>query len=83
MPQMPPSLEPDPTEPPPRATELRAKIKTLQQRKMKYQALKQGLQESGAKQVSLTDPDAHSMVMHHHSTEVGYKPRQLNRSASS
>ncbi len=66
------AAEPDPTEPPPSATELRAKIKTLQQRKTKYQALKQGLQESGAKQVSLTDPDARSMVMHHHSTEVGY-----------
>jgi transposase len=63
--------ETDP-EPGPTAAELRAKIKTLQERKAKYQALKQGLKESGAKQVSLTDPDARSMVMHHHSTEVGY-----------
>lgn len=62
----------DPDEPPPNAADLRAKIETLQQRKAKYQALKQGLQESGAKQVSLTDPDARSMVMHHGSTEVGY-----------
>ncbi len=64
--------EPDPDEPTPSAAELRAKIAELEQRKTKYQALKQGLQESGAKQVSLTDPDARSMVMHHRSTEVGY-----------
>jgi transposase len=62
----------EPPEPTPSAAELRAKIKTLQQRKAKYQALKQDLQESGEKQVSLTDPDARSMVMHHGSTEVGY-----------
>jgi transposase len=66
------ATEPDPTEPTPNAAELRQKIAELQQRKAKYQALKQGLQESGAKQVSLTDPDARSMVMHHGSTEVGY-----------
>jgi transposase len=62
----------DPDEPGPGAAELQEKIRTLQQRKAKYQALKQGLQESGEKQVSLTDPDARAMVMHHHSTEVGY-----------
>jgi transposase len=62
----------DPDEPPPSATELREKITTLTERKAKYQALHEGLQASGAKQVSLTDPDARSMVMHHGSTEVGY-----------
>src|SRR5437868_1251845 len=62
----------DVDEPRPSAAELRAKIKTLQQRKTKYQALHEGLQASGAKQVSLTDADARSMVMHHGSTEVGY-----------
>jgi transposase len=62
----------DTDEPKPSAAQLGEKIKTLQQRKAKYQALKQGLQESGEKQVSLTDPDARSMVMHHGSTEVGY-----------
>src|SRR6266571_3417447 len=62
----------DPDEPPPSAVELREKIKTLQERKAKYQALHEGLKESGAKQVSLTDGDARSMVMHHGSTEVGY-----------
>jgi transposase len=64
--------ETDPDDPGPTAAELRAKIAELQQRKAKYQALKQGMKESGAKQVSLTDGDARSMVMHHGSTEVGY-----------
>src|SRR5882724_2121707 len=64
--------EPGPDEPGPSATELREKIETLQQRKTTYQALHQGFKESGAKQVSLTDKDARSMVMHHGSTEVGY-----------
>lgn len=66
------AADPDPDEPGPTAAELRAKIAELKQRKTKYQALKQGMKESGAKQVSLTDPDARSMVRHHHSTEVGY-----------
>jgi transposase len=63
---------PEPDDPTPSAAELRTKIETLRQRQTKYQALKQGLKDSGAKQVSLTDPDARSMVMHHGSTEVGY-----------
>ncbi len=66
------AADPDPDEPTPSAPELRAKIKTLSERKAKYQALHEGLKESGAKQVSLTDQDARSMVMHHGSTEVGY-----------
>src|SRR5204862_2737834 len=64
--------EPDPDEPGPSAAELREKIETLQERKAKYRALHEGLKESGAKQVSLSDADARSMVMHHGSTEVGY-----------
>ncbi len=62
----------DPDTPPPSAAELRDKIKTLTERKAKYQALHEDLKESGAKQVSLTDKDARAMVMHHGSTEVGY-----------
>src|SRR5437762_1179756 len=62
----------DVDEPRPSAVELHANIKTLQQRKTKYQALHEGLQASGAKQVSLTDADARSMAMHHGSPEVGY-----------
>ncbi len=64
--------EPEPDEPRPSAAELGAKIKTLQERKAKYQALKAGMETNGAKQVSLTDADARSMVRHHHSTEVCY-----------
>src|SRR5712691_4450189 len=66
------AAEAEPDDQPPSAADLRAKIGELQQRKTKYQALKQGLKESGAKQVSLTDKDARSLVMHHGSTEVGY-----------
>src|SRR5258708_2433243 len=66
------AAEPDPDTPPPSAAELREKIETLQERKTKYQAWQTELQASGAKQVSLTDSDARSMVMHHGSTEVGY-----------
>ncbi len=51
---------------------MREKIKTLTERKAKYQTLHEGLKTNGAKQVSLTDGDARSMVMHHGSTEVGY-----------
>ena len=64
--------ETDPDEPPPSAAELRAKIAELQQRKAKYERAQKELKASGAKQVSLTDRDARSMIMHHHSTEVGY-----------
>jgi transposase len=63
--------EPDET-PPPSGAELRAKIRTLQERKAKYQALQDDLKASGAKQVSLTDPDARAMVTHHNSTDVCY-----------
>jgi transposase len=58
--------------PAPSAEELGEKIKLLQERREKYQALKHGLKESGAKQVSLTDADARSMVMHHNATDVCY-----------
>lgn len=63
--------EPLPT-PAPSAAELGEKIRLLQERREKYQALRQGLKESGAKQVSLTDADARSMVTHHNATDVCY-----------
>ncbi len=59
-------------EPAPSAEKLREKLRIWQERKEKYQALKQGLAESGAKQVSLTDADARSMVTHHNATDVCY-----------
>ncbi len=56
----------------PTAEELRAKIATLKERKAKYEALSEQLRESGEKQVSLTDPDARSMVTHFGVTDVCY-----------
>ncbi len=56
----------------PTAEELHAKIATLKERKRKYEALSQQLRESGEKQVSLTDPDARSMVTHFGVTDVCY-----------
>ncbi len=64
--------DPDPDQPPPSATELRAKIATLKERKAKYQSLANDLKTSGAKQVSLTDRDARSMIVHFNSTDVCY-----------
>ncbi len=56
----------------PTAEELRQKIATLKERKTKYQALSTELKESGEKQISLTDPDARSMVTHFGVTDVCY-----------
>jgi len=64
--------DPDPEEPPPSAADLRAKIATLRERKAKYEALHADLKASGAKQVSLTDRDARSMIVHFNSTDVCY-----------
>lgn len=45
----------------PTAEELRRKMQQLTERKQRYQALEQQLQETGEKQVSLTDSDSRSM----------------------
>src|SRR5262245_19510033 len=62
--------ETDPDDPPPSAADLRQKIATLQQRKAQYEALQAELKQSGAKQVSLTDRDSRSMIVHFNSTDV-------------
>jgi hypothetical protein len=62
----------DPDRPPPSAADLRAKIATLRERKAKYEALHADLKARGAKQVSLTDRDARSMIVHFNSTDVCY-----------
>ena len=62
----------DDDHPPPSAAELQAKIATLKERKAKYQSLSEELKSSGAKQVSLTDKDARSMIVHFNSTDVCY-----------
>lgn len=56
----------------PTAEELRQKIAALKERKTKYEALSTELKESGEKQISLTDPDARSMVTHFGVTDVCY-----------
>jgi transposase len=56
----------------PAAEELQKKIEQLKERKEKYEGLQQQLQESGEKQVSLTDPDSRSMVTHFNVTDVCY-----------
>jgi len=56
----------------PPADQLREQIAALKERKMKYEALSKELTESGEKQVSLTDPDARSMVTHFGVTDVCY-----------
>ena len=57
--------------PKPNATELRQKIAQLQERRADYQALSQALEESGATQLSLTDPDSRAMSLGQGST-IGY-----------
>jgi transposase len=56
----------------PSAEELQKKIEQLKERKEKYEGLQQQLQESGEKQVSLTDPDSRAMVTGHGHTDVCY-----------
>jgi transposase len=57
----------------PTAEELREKIEALKKRKQKVQALQDQIEQSGEKQVSLTDPDARSMpVGGGRRTQVGY-----------
>jgi hypothetical protein len=56
----------------PTAEELRQKIAALKERQIKYEALSTALKQSGEKQISLTDPDARSMVTHFGVTDVCY-----------
>ncbi len=57
----------------PTAEELREKIEALKKRKREYEALQEQLEESGEKQISLTDPDARSMPRGgKRGTEVAY-----------
>jgi len=57
----------------PTAEEIKEKIEALKKRKREYQALEQQLEESGEKQISLTDPDSRSMPIRKSGrTEVAY-----------
>ena len=52
--------------------ELSAKIKTQQSRKANYKSLEEQLRATGKDQISTTDPDAQSVVLHRNITQVGY-----------
>ncbi len=52
--------------------ELKQKINDQNSKKTKYKALEKQLKESGESQVSLTDPDAKSVILHRNVVNVGY-----------
>jgi len=52
--------------------ELEEKIKQRETRRKGYQQAEQQLKESGQEQMSLTDPDARSVVLHRNIVNVGY-----------
>lgn len=52
--------------------ELQQKVKLQQKRKAGYKAIEQQLKESGQEQISLTDPDSRSVVLHRNIVNVGY-----------
>lgn len=52
--------------------ELREKINQQRERKESYEATERHLKDSGQEQVSLTDPDARSVVLHRNIVNVGY-----------
>jgi transposase len=52
--------------------EIKDKIAYQQQKKGNYNTLKQELEASGESQISLTDPDAKSVVLHRNIVNVGY-----------
>ncbi len=52
--------------------ELTHKIAYQKAKKQKYQSIEKQLQKSGETQISLTDPDAKSVVLHRNIVNVGY-----------
>jgi transposase len=52
--------------------ELEKKIRERKEKQNKYQQIQKALEESGQEQISLTDPDARSVVMHRNIIHVGY-----------
>ncbi len=52
--------------------ELSQKIKLQHKRKEEYKALEQELKASGQDQLSLTDPDSRSVILHRNIVNVGY-----------
>lgn len=52
--------------------ELAEKIETQKERKSKYEELEAQLKATGKDQISTTDKDSQSVVLHRHITQVGY-----------
>ena len=52
--------------------EIEDKISYQQQKKDKYEKLEEELQNSGESQISLTDPEAKSVILHRNIVNVGY-----------
>jgi transposase len=52
--------------------ELKQKIDYQNQKKKQYKAIEKQLKDSGERQISLTDPDAKSVVLHRNVVNVGY-----------
>lgn len=52
--------------------EIETKIAYQSSKKEKYQNIEKSLQESGESQISLTDPDARSVILHRNIINVGY-----------
>ena len=55
----------------PRAAEMKEQLERWRERKQVYENCQQQLQQSGEKQISLTDPDSRKMSMGHES-QIGY-----------
>ena len=53
-------------------TEVAAKLERLKEHKIKYENLKQQIEESGEPQISTTDPDARALLVRGVVVEVGY-----------
>jgi len=53
-------------------TELEKKIAKRREKQAKYEKIKTDLENSGKEQVSLTDPDAQSVILHKNIINVGY-----------
>ncbi len=52
--------------------EIQDKISCQKSKKAKYRSIEKQLQQSGERQISLTDPDAKSVVLHRNIINVGY-----------
>lgn len=52
--------------------ELERKIAERKEKQSNYQQLQQELESSGEEQISLTDPDSRSVILHKHIIHVGY-----------